>query len=174
MSKLAGDIPELKTERLDLRAPCAADFETYRDFYADEAASEAYGGPLSSELSWRKLAYDIGHWHLRGYGMWSAYRRDDGKMAGGVGLVWPPGWPCPELTWWIMPDARRQGFAFEISRAVIAFGYENLNWDTVRTYMNDENKAAQRLAQKLGGTVLARESFPDGLERNIYELPIPD
>ena len=39
-------IPTLRTERLVLRAPASTDFETYRVFYADAAASAFYGGPL--------------------------------------------------------------------------------------------------------------------------------
>ena len=39
--------------------------------------------------------------------------------------------------------------------------------------MNDENAAARALAEKLGGTVTARERFPDGLVRRIYSLPYP-
>jgi hypothetical protein len=36
--------------------------------------------------------------------------------------------------------------------------------------MDDQNEAAKRLAQKLGGTIISREMFPDGLERNVYAM----
>lgn len=39
--------------------------------------------------------------------------------------------------------------------------------------MNDENEAARKLVEKLGGTVFVRETFPDGLARNVYALPRP-
>ncbi len=51
------------------------------------------------------------------------------------------------------------------------FGYKTLQWDVVETHMQDENEAARRLAEKLGGRVIARERFPDGLMRDVYELP---
>ncbi len=38
--------------------------------------------------------------------------------------------------------------------------------------MNDENMAARWLAEKLGGKIIARETFLDGLDRNVYELPL--
>ncbi|GAB5481210.1 MAG: GNAT family N-acetyltransferase [Parasphingorhabdus sp.] len=164
-------IPEIETERLFLCAPAQDDFDVYRRFYADKVGSAAYGGPLNAEQAWRKLAYDIGHWTIRGFGMWSAYHKESGNMVGGAGLVYPQGWPCPELTWWITPDFRRQGLAMELSKAVIGFGYDHLEWDAVRTYMNDENIPARRLVEKLGGVVEKRRSFPDGLDRNIYILP---
>jgi [ribosomal protein S5]-alanine N-acetyltransferase len=164
-------IPVVETERLILRGPVADDFPVYRDFFADPIASAAYGGPLDEERAWRVLATDIGHWVLRGYGRWAAIEKSSGDMVGGCGLWWPMGYPRSELTWWIIPEFRRNGYAFEASQAAVRFGYQSLGWSLVETHMNDENEAARRLAEKLGGEFIARERFPDGLERNIYALP---
>ena len=167
------DIPTLHTARLTLRAPGPDDFALYRDFYADAEASDFYGGPLTPPLAWRKLAYDIGHWSLRGFGMWTLVERDTGTAVGGCGIVWPEGWPRHELTWWIAPAARRRGYALEASRAAIEWACGALGWSGVETHMDDENHAARALAERLGGTVIGRERFPDGLRRNIYFLPRP-
>lgn len=72
-------IPTLETDRLTLRAPKADDFAMDRDFYADPDASHFYGGPLEPGQAWRKLAFDIGHWALRGYGMWTLVEARDGR-----------------------------------------------------------------------------------------------
>ncbi len=167
-------IPTLETERLVLRGPEGADFPVYRGFFADGEASAFYGGPLAPDRAWRVLAADIGHWALRGYGCWSVVVRESGAMIGHCGLWWPESYPRSELTWWIVPVARRRGYAKEASRAAIRFGYEQLGWSLVETHMNDANTAARRLAESLGGTVIARERFPDGLERNVYGLPRTD
>jgi [ribosomal protein S5]-alanine N-acetyltransferase len=164
-------IPTLETERLLLRAPESSDFPIYRDFFSDADASPAYGGPLEADRAWRVLAADIGHWVLRKYGRWSLIEKSSGRMVGGCGLWWPEGYPRSELTWWIIPIARRRGYAFEASRAAVKFGYRTLSWPLVETHMSDSNAAARRLAEKLGGTVIAREMFPDGHERNVYALP---
>lgn len=166
-------IQTLHTERLLLRAPVRLDFPVYRSFYADAEASYFYGGPQSPNLAWRKLAYDLGHWELRGYGMWSVVERDTGRMIGGCGIVWPEGWPRHELTWWIIRASRRRGYALEASQAAIAWAYDSLGWGQVETHMDDENSAARALAQRLGGSLTAREPFPDGLVRNVYSLPYP-
>lgn len=165
------NIPTLETERLILRPPTDADFPVYRAFYADSDASRLYGGPLHADQAWRKLAYDLGHWALRGYGMWSVEERASGAMIGGCGIVWPEGWPRHELTWWIMPAARRRGYALEASRTVIDWAHDVLGWDEVETHMDNANAAARHLAEKLGGAQIARERFPDGLSRAIYRLP---
>ncbi len=166
-------IPTLETERLILREPRDEDASAYAAFYADAQASAFYGGPLLAHEAWGMLARDIGHWSLRGYGMWVVERRDTGDVIGGCGLMWPTGWPRSELTWWILPDARRQGFAKEASLAAIAFGYDTLGWDLVQTHMKDDNAAARALALSLGGEAITREAFPDGVSRDIYALPRP-
>lgn len=166
------EIPVLTTDRLVLRGPTSEDFPVYEAFFADAHASAAYGGPLNTSDAWRVLATDLGHWELRGYGRWAVSLKSSGKMIGGCGLWWPHGYPRSELTWWIIPDARKKGYAREASIAAINFGYEVLGWSLVETHMNDENIAARRLAESLGGAVIARETFPDGLTRNVFQLPI--
>ena len=164
-------IPTLQTDRLILRAPAQRDFETYRAFYADGAASDFYGGPFDAVQAWKVLAGHIGHWHLRGYGMWVLERKDTGQTVGGCGFSWPSGWPRSELTWWIMPAHRRQGLATEASQAAIAFAYGTLGWDQVETHMRDENTAARALVRAMGGETIGRERFPDGFERDVFVLP---
>lgn len=164
-------IPSLQTKRLLLRAPQDSDSDAYEKFYADAEASKFYGGPKSPDAAWNKLARDLGHWYLRGYGLWTLERKDNGAVVGGCGLLWPNGWPRSELTWWIAPEARQKGFAKEASQAAISFGYDILNWELVQTHMNDTNLAAKALALSLGGVVFSRETFPDGLTRDIYRLP---
>jgi len=163
-------VPELKSERLLLRGLKPQDFEIYHRFYSDAEASHFYGGPLPEHLAWRKFAADHGHWILRGYGMWMCEEKASGEMIGACGLFWPQGWPRSELTWWILPEARRKGYALEASRAVIDYAQDVLGWDFVETHMDDENEAARKLALKLGGEVIAREVFPDGVARNVYAL----
>jgi RimJ/RimL family protein N-acetyltransferase len=106
--------------------------------------------------------------------MWSIELAATGEMIGGCGIVWPEGWPRHELTWWIIPAARRHGYAREASQAAIRWAYDTLGWDTVETHMNDSNDAARQLVRALGGIECGRERFPDGLTRSIYRLPRPD
>lgn len=164
--------PVLQTERLILRMPAAKDFPSYRAFY-DAASGDSvnYGGPGTEKEAWNKFAADLGHWALRGYGMFTIERRQDGVVLGGCGLYWPEGWPNHELTWWLLGEARGGGYASEASRAVIEWAYDTLGWPCVETHMRDENTAARRLAERLGGIVDRRETFPDGHTRDVFVLP---
>ena len=79
-------IPSLMTERLVMRGLCEADFPTYRDFYADTSASRFYGGPQTAAQAWRTLAADLGHWCLRGVGVWALEEQGSGAMVGCAGI----------------------------------------------------------------------------------------
>ncbi len=163
-------IPSLKTERLTLRAPQMDDFGLYRDFYADADGSGNYGGPLRADQAFAKLATDLGHWQLRGFGMWIVTTTADDVAIGGCGIFHPVGWPSHELTWWLTKPARGYGYAAESSRAVIHHACTELRWTSVETHMRDENIAARKLAERLGGKIVRRETFPDAVTRDVFEF----
>jgi RimJ/RimL family protein N-acetyltransferase len=161
-------IPILTTSRLTLRGPSASDFSVYSSFYGDAEASRFYGGPLDAAQAWRRLAQDIGHWTLRGHGMWVMVEQASGSTIGGCGIVHPEGWPRHELSWWVVPTARRLGYAEEASRAAIRWALNDLGWSAVETHMKDENVPARALAVKLGGRLVGRQPFPDGILRDVF------
>lgn len=161
--------PILTTPRLGLRAPEARDLDAYASFFADQRASHFYGGPLRRDQAYGILCRDIGHWALRGFGKF-VITRDDTPL-GGCGIVHPEGWPSHELTWWLLPEARGTGIAQEASRAVLGWARDSLGRDRVETHFRDENIAARRLTETLGGRKLRRETFPDGIARDIWAIP---
>ncbi len=95
---MAFDIPVIETERLRLRAFAAADLDAYATMCADAEVMRFVGdgGPIDRDAAWRQMALFLGHWPLRGFGMWALEERTSG--AG----VWPPKRAAPR---W--PGARR-------------------------------------------------------------------
>ncbi len=162
-------IPVLSTDRLTLRAPQAQDMDAYARFFADAGASHFYGGPLREDQAYGVLCKDIGHWVLRGFGKFVL--RCGENVLGGCGIVHPQGWPGHELTWWLLPEARGQGIWEEASRAVLSWASRSLGLAVVETHFKDDNIAARRLTESLGGRKLRRAPFPDGVERDIYAIP---
>ena len=91
-----------------------------------------------------------------------------GEVIGGAGLGLPDGFPHHELTWFLFPEAQGKGYASEASRAVIAWGYDEAGFTPVMTYMRDENAPAQALATRLGGKVIRRDTFLNGVTRDVF------
>ncbi|MFV0293938.1 MAG: GNAT family N-acetyltransferase [Paracoccus sp. (in: a-proteobacteria)] len=171
MPALSADIPVLITERLMLRLPKAGDYPAYTAFFSDADASYFYGGPLLPYQAWERLAEDIGHFVLKGFGRFVICK--DGQVMGGCGILDVDGWPGHELTWWLLPTARDQGIAQEASRAVLTWAHDALGWEYVETHFRDENTPARRLTESLGGMKICRQTFPDGIDRDIYAIPAP-
>ncbi len=163
-------IPTLTTARLLLVPPDRDCEDLYRRFYTDGEASKTYGGPLTPGAAWSRLASDIGTWTLKDFGVWAVRDSKDRNLIGACGFWQGLDWPR-ELTWWLLPEARGRGFAQEASLAAIACAYEVWHWDEVQTYMQDENHAARALVLRLGGVKTKRQTFPDGLERDVFHLP---
>lgn len=157
------------TQRLGLRVPDARDLDAYAAFFADPEASRFYGGPLRRDEAFGVLCRDIGHWMLRGFGKFAI--ACDGRTIGGCGIVHPEGWPSHELTWWLLPEARGAGIAREASLAVLGWARDRLGLAEVETHFRDENAAARRLTERLGGRRVRRNIFPDGIARDIFAIP---
>lgn len=165
-------IPTIETKRLCLIPPSAICFDVYEKFYTNAQASRSYGGPVSQEKAWARLKEDLGSWHLSGFGVWVIQQQNSREFIGTCGFWQGKGWPR-ELTWWLLPQARRKGFAFEASVTVVSHAYRVFGWDAVETYMNDDNVSARALAQRLGGFKVRRSEFPDGLTRDVFSIPMP-
>jgi ribosomal-protein-alanine N-acetyltransferase len=165
-------IPTLSTARLRLVAPSSVCESAYGAFYTDEKASKAYGGSLSQSAALDRLASDFEGWQRQGFGVWAIEVLAHGTVVGVCGFWQGNGWPR-ELTWWLLPQARGQGYALEASRAAVAHAYRVFGWRVVQTYMNDDNKPARALTDRLAGEKTGRQVFPDGLERDVYRIPPP-
>jgi ribosomal-protein-alanine N-acetyltransferase len=163
-------IPAIQTDRLCLLPPSAEAGQLYEEFYTNALASGKYGGPLTPTAASARLATDIGTWHLSGFGVWVIQRRKQQDLVGVCGFWQGKGWPR-ELTWWLLPRARGAGIAYEASQAVIHHAYRVSGWPVVETYMNDANEPARALVMRLGGVKTGRQLFPDGLQRDVFQIP---
>ncbi|RED16228.1 GNAT family N-acetyltransferase [Parasphingopyxis lamellibrachiae] len=152
--------------------PTARHAALYERFYTDADASAPYGGPITRAQAWSRLAQDIGHWQLRGFGVWIIETKDARAAVGTCGFWQGLDWPR-ELTWWLTPDARGTGYATEASRAAISHAYAGFGWSEVQTYMDDSNEAARKLVLRLGGEMVERIAFPDGKMRDLFSIPKP-
>lgn len=102
--------------------------------------------------------------------MWAVQRREQQDLVGVCGYWQGKGWPR-ELTWWLLPRARGHGIAHEASLAAIHHAYRAFGWPVVETYMEDTNGPARALVLRLGGIKAGRRQFPDGLERDVFQIP---
>lgn len=143
--------PVLHTKRLLLRAPEPWDVAPFTAFMTSDRA-HFVGGPLTEPgRAWRTWASVIGHWAMRGFGMFTVVRTDTGRPIGSVGPWFPDTWPEHEISWsiWSAED-ERQGLAAEAAAAARDFAFTHLGWTTAVSYIDAANAPSLALAARLG------------------------
>jgi RimJ/RimL family protein N-acetyltransferase len=142
----------LQTERLTLRMLRESDLDAYAEMCADPEVMRYLGDgqPLSRPMAWRNLAQMVGHWSLRGYGLWAAEERSSGVLVGRVGCWNPEGWPGFEVGWMLRRSFWGRGYATEAARASLQFAFIQLQQPRVISLIHPENAASRRVAERLG------------------------
>ena len=163
-------IPVLETERLVLRAWRVEDVDTFAAIYGDEETSRYIGGLLPREEAWRRLAYTMGHFAMRGFGFFALDEKASGACIGWCGPYFPEGWPDREIGWTLLPHARGKGYATEAARRARAYAYNELGWDTAISFIAIPNSASIAVAHRLGATLESTRIYR-GIETGVFRHP---
>ena len=160
----------IETERLLLRRiDPERDFDEWAYAMADEETVRYLGTkPQSRAEAWRSMAAAIGHWEIRGYGVFSLEHKETGEWIGRVGPWFPEGWPAPEVGWTISPRHVRQGYATEAGRAAVDFAFNTLGWTETIHVILEGNMASVAVAEKLGSRLIRTQQGIPG----VTELPV--
>ena len=144
--------PELHTRRLVLRRFTEQDLDAYAEMCANPEVMRFLGPgkPLSRADAWRQIAFFLGHWELRGYGMWAVEEKESGSFVGRIGFLDPEGWPGFELGWALGREWWGKGFATEGARAALEHAFGELGRTHVISLVYPENAPSIRVAERLG------------------------
>jgi RimJ/RimL family protein N-acetyltransferase len=162
-------IPVLETERLRLRAFRLSDFDDYAAMCGDPEVARYLMTRFTREQSWRHLAFLIGHWELRGFGMWAVEEKGTGDLVGRIGFAEPDGWPGFELGWALARRFWGRGYATEGARAALDHAFTALRKERVVSLIHPENEASLRVAERLGQSLQGRAEVL-GREHLLYSV----
>lgn len=141
-------VPQLKTERLVLRAPDLADFSVYETIMAADVDG-FMGGPFGSEDAWLDFNQGIAGWALRGQGMWTVTLADH-TVVGFVCTMCGWGDQETELGYLFLSEHHGQGYATEACRAARDYAWDTQGVDSMVSYIDPKNLASRALAERLG------------------------
>ena len=167
--------PVLETTRLILRAPQGGDYEPWAAFATSDRA-RYIGGPHDQQGAWRAWGHAIGHWAMRGYGMFVfADKTAPDAPLGMTGAWYPEGWPEREIGWtvWSTMDEGK-GLVREAALAARDHAFTTLGWDTAVSYIHPENARSVALAERLGATRDRTAACPDGKSCLVYRHAKPE
>ena len=167
-------VPTVETDRLVLRAFCEEDLDAFSRINADPDVMRfiGNGAPLDREETWRSMGTFLGHWALRGYGIWAVEEKASGSFVGRIGLFNPEGWPGLEVGWLLARDVWGKGFATEGGRASLEFAWNSLGAERVISMIRPENAASIRVAERLGERYERSIEFK-GSSASIYGIDRP-
>jgi len=141
----------IETERLILRMFRESDTDAYAEMVSDPEVMRFLGGqPVPRAEAWRNMAMMLGHWHLRGYGMWAVEEKASGEMVGRIGCWNPEGWPGLEVGWTLRRRFWGRGYATEAARASIDHAFKALDQTRVISLIAPDNVNSIRVAERLG------------------------
>jgi len=164
----------LITERLLLRPFEEKDLDDYARICADPDVMRYIGDgkPLSRADAWRQMAFFLGHWQLRGYGLWAAEIKETGACVGRIGLHNPEGWPGLEVGWLLERACWGKELAAEGGRAALDFAFGQLKADHVVSVIQPANIRSIQVAERLGER-FERMAVLNGIEVAIYGIDRP-
>jgi len=165
-------IPTIETRRLVLRGPTPEDYPDFKATFSSYR-SRFMGGPLNKYEAWMLYAAEIGHWQIRGFGMWMIHDKASGATLGMAGGWFPAAWPEREIAWIIWPDKAGLGYALEATHAARRHFYTQQGWDGAVSYIDPKNLDSIRLAERLGAVKDKDAATIDGNDA-VYRHPSPE
>lgn len=143
---------ELQTGRLRLRQFTEADLGQYAPMVADREVMRyiGTGAAMNRMEAWRSIAGILGHWQMRGYGMWALELKASGEFIGRAGFLNPEGWPGFELGWMLARAHWGKGYALEAARRALAYAFDDLGRERVISLIRPGNARSIRVAETLG------------------------
>jgi RimJ/RimL family protein N-acetyltransferase len=162
----------LKTDRLILREWRLDDLEAFAAMSADPNVMQFLtvdGNPDSRFGAWRALCGMVGHWQLRGFGLFAVVERDTGAFVGRIGPWEPEGWPDFEIGWTLASAYWGRGYATEAVKECLRYAFTELNRPHVSSFIVPENVRSIQVAERVGERLEGEAFLPHMPARKVLQ-----
>lgn len=161
----------LRTMRCLIRETVPDDVDAFYQIYSHPSITEYMEGlyPDVEEEKQYVREYMEKVYTFFGFGVWTVVEQAAGTVIGRAGLSYREGFDEPELGFIIGVPWQRRGYAEEVCRAVLAYGWSALEFQRIQALVEVENAPSLRLCEKLGFCWNARLTLGD---REYYRLLI--
>ena len=134
----------------------------------------ADGEPLCDEKTIESIADAEMHWEKHGFGFWVFHSRSDGQFVGRGGLKKYTlkdlgGQQEVGLAYAVTSPLWNRGFATEMARGILDIGFTVFDFPNIASWTLPQNKASQRVMEKLGFRY-ERDFCFAGLPHRFYNL----
>ena len=141
-----------ETKRCLIRETIPEDVDSFYEIYKEPSITE-YMEDLYADRE-EEIAYIHDYiknvYGFYGYCMWTLIEKESGKIIGRAGISLRDGCDIPELGFVIGVPWQRQGYAYEVCQAVLAYGRKELEFQQFQALIMKGNGKSKRLCEKLG------------------------
>lgn len=121
------------------------------------------------ERARRRLASFTEHWQQEGFGLWAIILRPGGELIGQGGLNRIRETGEVEVDYILAKAYWGQGYATEVARASLWYGFEQIGLPQIIGLVVPENLASKHILEKIGMT-FAKETYLWGLALYCYAI----
>lgn len=163
----------LTTERLTLRPLVPADAEPYAAMrFHPKVTRWLPAEPLDpAEAVRTTIERFAAAWQHRRYAPWGVFR--EGRLIGHGGLNYVPDFDQTEVLWALHPDAWGHGYATEVARAALGYGFDVLGLDLIFAITLPDNHASQAVMKQLGLTYRRRVEYKGLKDVVWFDMDLP-
>lgn len=155
---------QLETPRLILREWTESDIEPFAKINSDPEVMKFLPQKLTTEESQLFIQKIKDHFKEYGFGVFACELRKQKKFIGYVGLSVPTFitdfTPCVEIGWRLAKEYWNQGYATEAATATLEYAFAKLDLHDVFSFTVPDNKASQKVMQKIGMTYIKNFQHP--------------
>jgi RimJ/RimL family protein N-acetyltransferase len=149
----------IETARLRLRMFRPADLDNLAALFADPDVMKYVGDgkPIGREEAGKALDSIIQHWQRHGFGRWAVEDKTTREFVGYGGLRSLFG--MPEVVYHLATRHWGKGFATELGKASLRYGFETHHFARIVAVARPENAASIHVMEKLGLQIEKRTSY---------------
>jgi [ribosomal protein S5]-alanine N-acetyltransferase len=144
----------LETERLILRKLTIEDLDALAALYRDPEVRQYFPErTLTYEETREELEWIIDvYYGQHGFGLWATIHKPTGAFIGRCGLLpWEiEGVKEVEVAYLLDRAYWGQGLATEVARAIVRYGFEQLQFSRLICLVDPQNRASRSVAEKIG------------------------
>lgn len=141
----------LETDRCVIRETTAEDVDSFYKIYSDPQITKYMEG-LYPEIEQEKQyvrEYIEKVYAFYEFGVWTVIEKASGEVIGRAGFSYRQGYDDPEIGYIIGVPWQRHGYAEEVCRAILEYGWRELGFERVQALVETENEPSLTLCDKL-------------------------
>jgi len=159
------ETPVIQSERLYVRPWKESDLQAFHLVMSDPAV-HTYTNEEPWTIETTKAVMDWFKQHKQGWEWKPGYfncpliLRSEGRLIGRVGLnPFQEEKRIPEIEWTLGPEHWGKGYATEIGRAILSYGFEQAGFEEIMGFAFPQHVASKKVMQKIGMAYIGDKEY---------------